>query len=69
MIRYRGSDLRTPTFCHKQGNIKRPTVITGTFWYRGLAQLVARTPGGREVIGSNPVTPTKLCNTRMRKKG
>ena len=28
--------------------------------YRGVAQLVARTAGGREVAGSSPVTPTKL---------
>ncbi len=26
--------------------------------YRGVAQLVARTAGGREVAGSSPVTPT-----------
>ena len=30
------------------------------FTYRGLAQLVARTAGGREVAGSNPVSPTKI---------
>ena len=29
------------------------------FMYRGVAQLVARTAGGREVAGSSPVTPTK----------
>jgi hypothetical protein len=28
--------------------------------YRGVAQLVARTAGGREVAGSSPVTPTIL---------
>ena len=28
------------------------------FLYRGVAQLVARTAGGREVAGSSPVTPT-----------
>ena len=27
--------------------------------YRGVAQLVARTAGGREAAGSSPVTPTK----------
>ena len=27
--------------------------------FRGVAQLVARTAGGREVAGSSPVTPTK----------
>lgn len=26
--------------------------------HRGVAQLVARTAGGREVAGSSPVTPT-----------
>ena len=26
--------------------------------FRGVAQLVARTAGGREVAGSSPVTPT-----------
>ena len=29
---------------------------------RGVAQLVARTAGGREVAGSSPVTPTKEKN-------
>ena|GEM_PF-3335909 len=29
-------------------------------YIRGIAQLVARTAGGREVAGSSPVTPTKL---------
>jgi hypothetical protein len=39
-------------------------VLTWTFCYnylcysRGVAQLVARTAGGREVAGSSPVTPT-----------
>ena len=27
--------------------------------YRSVAQLVARTAGGREVAGSSPVTPTR----------
>ena len=27
--------------------------------YRGVAQLVARSAGGREVAGSSPVTPTR----------
>ena len=31
-------------------------IILGHF--RGVAQLVARTAGGREVAGSSPVTPT-----------
>lgn len=29
---------------------------------RGVAQLVARTAGGREVAGSSPVTPTREKN-------
>ena len=29
------------------------------FMHRSVAQLVARTAGGREVAGSSPVTPTK----------
>lgn len=32
--------------------------------YRGVAQLVARTAGGREVAGSSPVTPT-IQNARL----
>lgn len=31
MIRYRGSALRTPTSSYTQGNIKRPTAISGIF--------------------------------------
>jgi hypothetical protein len=31
----------------------------GLLGSRGVAQLVARTAGGREVAGSSPVTPTK----------
>lgn len=32
--------------------------------YRGVAQLVARTAGGREVAGSSPVTPTKVLRLK-----
>ena len=32
---------------------------------RGVAQLVARTAGGREVAGSSPVTPTKLIKESL----
>jgi hypothetical protein len=32
------------------------SILCGLF--RGVAQLVARTAGGREVAGSSPVTPT-----------
>jgi hypothetical protein len=34
--------------------------ILSRFKYRGVAQLVARTAGGREVAGSSPVTPTNV---------
>ena len=38
-----------------------PFLIQSSFFtkYRGVAQLVARSAGGREVAGSSPVTPTK----------
>ena len=38
-----------------------PTIARVTLYFnhhRGVAQLVARTAGGREVAGSSPVTPT-----------
>lgn len=34
---------------------------------RGVAQLVARTAGGREVAGSNPVTPTMKSETTAKR--
>ncbi len=54
------SDLRAPTLhlCgeyHVLGKRSRAFLSTK---YRGVAQLVARTAGGREVAGSNPVVPT-----------
>jgi hypothetical protein len=33
---------------------------------RGVAQLVARTAGGREVAGSSPVTPTRNYSLFLR---
>jgi hypothetical protein len=33
--------------------------------FRGVAQLVARTAGGREVAGSSPVTPTTRIYSSM----
>ena len=38
---------------------------------RGVAQLVARTAGGREAAGSSPVTPTtsELISTPYKKPG
>ena len=35
------------------------------FRRRGVAQLVARTAGGREVAGSSPVTPTMKKDDRI----
>lgn len=60
MVCFRGSRLRAPTL-HIAGNIKRlMTVLWGIMFYRGMAQLVARTAGGREAAGSSPVTPTMI---------
>ena len=33
--------------------------IINSVGYRGVAQLVAHTSGGRDAAGSSPVTPTK----------
>lgn len=57
MICFRGNGLRTPTL-RKAGNIKRHDFPSGLLWFRDVAQLVARTAGGREVAGSSPVIPT-----------
>jgi hypothetical protein len=59
MIRDRGRELRAPTL-HYAGIIKRRGWYLGLHdtHFRGVAQLVARTAGGREVAGSSPVTPT-----------
>ena len=57
MIRLRGDGLRAPTFA----SAREYQNAEGVFWgplYRGVAQLVARTAGGREVAGSSPVIPT-----------
>jgi hypothetical protein len=73
----RGYQVRTPTwdpsgdqtqyptyfFCNLIANTKYRlciSVIIGEI--RGVAQLVARTAGGREVAGSSPVTPTRILN-------
>jgi hypothetical protein len=58
MIHFRGNDLRTPTLliC---GEYQASEVYSGLLDYRGVAQLVARTAGGREVASSSLVTPTK----------
>jgi hypothetical protein len=41
-----------------------------SFKVRGVAQLVARTAGGREVAGSSPVTPTtsEFITTKRQKR-
>lgn len=59
MIHFRGNVLRAPTLHIRAGNIKYSD-STGLFVYRGVAQLVARTAGGREVAGSSPVVPTTI---------
>lgn len=64
MIRFRGSVLRTPTL-HLRGEHQTPTVLFWAFMFRGVAQLVARTAGGREVASSSLVIPTtKLFQTQ-----
>ncbi len=48
--------MKTPTWIYPRLIISVPP----GFNFRGVAQLVARTAGGREVAGSSPVTPTSL---------
>jgi hypothetical protein len=58
---FRGNILRAPTL-HKSGEYQALCAMPWDFVYLKIGvwrSLVARTPGGREVIGSNPVTPTK----------
>lgn len=60
MIRSRGYVLRAPTLL--RAGKSSAELVPGAFVYHYSGvwrSLVARTPGGREVIGSNPVTPTK----------
>ncbi|MDN5275334.1 MAG: hypothetical protein JWP06_1235 [Candidatus Saccharibacteria bacterium] len=57
MIHFRGNDLRTPTLLIR-GEYQASEVYSGFYVYRGVAQLVARTAGGREVASSSLVTPT-----------
>ena len=57
MTCFRGSRLRAPTLQYA-GEYQN---ADGKFWgpeYRGVAQLVALTAGGREVASSSLVTPT-----------
>ncbi|MDB5164364.1 MAG: hypothetical protein JWS12_982 [Candidatus Saccharibacteria bacterium] len=47
-----------------QGAMRKNVVLS--HYPRGVAQLVARTAGGREVAGSSPVTPTIDFLTNLR---
>lgn len=58
MIRFRGNGLRAPTL-HICGEYRASVLALGFMYNRDVAQLVARTAGGREVAGSSPVIPTK----------
>ena len=51
--------MRTPTLLLREGS-KAGGEPVGRFVFRDVAQLVARTAGGREVAGSSPVTPTNV---------
>lgn len=48
--------MRAPTWFTQV----KSTANLGCFVLRDVAQLVARTAGGREVAGSSPVIPTML---------
>lgn len=63
MIHSRGSVLRAPTL-HLRGGYQASTAaLLGLLCFlRGVAQLVARTAGGREVASSSLVIPTKNKN-------
>ncbi len=54
-----GLYVRAPTWDPSGDQTRCPTFLIFSFIDdRGVAQLVARTAGGREVAGSSPVTPT-----------
>jgi hypothetical protein len=58
MVYFRGSVLRAPTL-HTRGISKRLGRVLGfRVISRDVAQLVARTAGGREVASSSLVIPT-----------
>ena len=65
MTRYRGNVLRVPTLLLR-GEYQASTVLNlGLLCSRGVAQLVARTAGGREVASSSLVIPTiEMPSTR-----
>jgi hypothetical protein len=58
MVCLRGGKLRAPTFAHAR-EYQNVGGDFGALRYRGVAQLVARTAGGREAASSSLVTPTK----------
>jgi hypothetical protein len=58
MVHFRGNTLRAPT-CTYAREISTP-VPKASRHYRDVAQLVARTAGGREAAGSSPVIPTSV---------
>lgn len=55
--------MRAPTWDPSGDQTQCPALFIYTL--RGVAQLVARTAGGREVAGSSPVTPTIDRISRM----
>ena len=58
IVYLRGDVLRPPTL-HTRGNIIVPrATLLGLSYLQGVAQLVARTAGGREVASSSLVTLT-----------
>ncbi len=57
MTDVRGRQLRAPTLRVRGELISLG--VSEVFHFQGVAQLVARTAGGREVAGSSPVTLTK----------
>lgn len=65
MIRFRGDDPANTHLAITRGTSNAGGEVLGLYVskYRGVAQLVARTAGGREVASSSLVTPTifKRC--------
>lgn len=58
MVYFRGNKLRVPTL-HTCGEYQAQRQLAWDVLCRDVAQMVARTAGGREVAGSSPVIPTK----------
>lgn len=57
MAYFYGNELRAPTLLFR-GEYRASRLYLGLLGFRGVAQLVARTAGGREVASSSLVTPT-----------